>query len=208
MNAARELLQRGARWDDFLNKLGNRSDAPAVAERALQAHLASWYDAANDSNVCTEEDVALIQRLLATGLRPDGNMVRLAAEQWKFKTVSLLLDTGAPAETAASGNTALMACSYAGDIRTMRELLERGAHIDAQDELGWTPLMHAMWREQVEPVEFLLSAGARVDVKNERGQNVLEMARARLRERAQFQPGDAEPICRIVQVLETASKGL
>lgn len=49
-----------------------------------------------------------------------------------------------------------MAVSYYGDTEMVNAFLNKGADINATDELGWTPLMHDLWSEQVETVRLLL----------------------------------------------------
>jgi ankyrin repeat protein len=52
------------------------------------------------------------------------------------------------------------------DVEMISVLLDRRAHIDARDELGWTPLIHAVWSCQTAAVKTLLERGASVNSRD------------------------------------------
>ncbi|HEV2547810.1 MAG TPA: ankyrin repeat domain-containing protein [Stellaceae bacterium] len=54
-----------------------------------------------------------------------------------------------------------------GDLETVKRLLQQGADLNAFDDLGWTPLIHAAKRGHVDVVRCLLAAGAQVDARDE-----------------------------------------
>lgn len=56
----------------------------------------------------------------------------------------------------------------AGDLPAVRELLDRGCPVNAFDELGKTPLHHAVLGEHFAVVEYLLRRGADVNAQDER----------------------------------------
>lgn len=58
----------------------------------------------------------------------------------------------------------------------VREVVEAGAQLDAQDYNGWTPLMHACCRGHKLVVRTLLSAGASVDIESLDGRTALHRA--------------------------------
>ena len=56
--------------------------------------------------------------------------------------------------------TPLMRAARAGDLATMRRLLDAGADPYERDVLnGWTPLFHAIHKGQIEAVRLLLDRG-------------------------------------------------
>jgi ankyrin repeat protein len=81
-----------------------------------------------------------------------------AANDGSSATVKLLLDRGAKVEDAA-----LVAASGANDLASIRLLLEKGANVNAKDEAGRTPLMHAAGNGNPKVIELLLSKGADVN---------------------------------------------
>jgi ankyrin repeat protein len=50
--------------------------------------------------------------------------------------------------------------AYEGDLTAIRDLLAKGADIDARDERGFTMLTYAVSGQQVKTVQFLLAMGA------------------------------------------------
>jgi len=61
-----------------------------------------------------------------------------------------------------------------GEIKCLKELLLRGADIDARDDSGSTPLHWA--REKVECMKELLLRGADIETKNNDGLTPLDAA--------------------------------
>lgn len=66
-----------------------------------------------------------------------------------------------------------------GKIKVVAELLKSGTPIDAQDEDGWTPLMHATLNGELDTMKFLLEAGAKVDAVDSYGCTALFLAAKR-----------------------------
>jgi hypothetical protein len=65
-----------------------------------------------------------------------------------------------------------------GDTKTLRELLQGGAAVDAQDEQGWTPLCWAAGRGDAAAVRLLLEHGADVTLAGRDQRTPLRIARA------------------------------
>ena len=78
----------------------------------------------------------------------------------------MLIDAGAKVRvrTADLGNTPLiLAARRAGNSRTVRLLLERGAGAAERDEAGISPIMAGAASGDLETVRLLLDAGAKAD---------------------------------------------
>jgi uncharacterized protein len=73
--------------------------------------------------------------------------------------------------------TPLVTAARSGDVRAIRLLCERGADPDeVSGENGWTPLFHAIHKNQPGSVAALLDAGAKVDRPTASGMTPLMMA--------------------------------
>ena len=86
--------------------------------------------------------------------------------------VRVLLDYGAsPEDRGRYGLTALHYAVRGGKLPLIKLLLERGAHADALDENGLTPLLHlSKTRSKADPVpvmELLAASGANVNARDE-----------------------------------------
>ena len=84
----------------------------------------------------------------------------------------VLLDYGAsPEDRGRYGLTALHYAVRGGKLPLIKLLLERGAHADALDENGLTPLLHlSKTRSKADPVpvmELLAERGANVNARDE-----------------------------------------
>jgi ankyrin repeat protein len=63
-----------------------------------------------------------------------------------------------------------------GKVREIRGLLAAGAVVNAVDERGWSPLMHAATKNEFEAIEVLLKAGADPSLTNSDGLTALDLA--------------------------------
>jgi len=54
-------------------------------------------------------------------------------------------------------------------IQIVELLLEKGANVNIQDNVGGTPLHYAVFSGKIEPVRLLLKYGARIDIKDKDG---------------------------------------
>jgi len=111
--------------------------------------------------------------------------------------VRLLVDAGAnPSQAITDGSTPLMAAAglgaprggdeevtEAGDrndpVDVMKALVEKGADVNAANDLGMTPMHYAVQRGNERLIEYLASKGGRFDLKNKQGRTPAELARGR-----------------------------
>jgi ankyrin repeat protein len=70
----------------------------------------------------------------------------------------------------------LFAAARAGDAALIESLIAAGAAVDAVDEAGETPLMHAAFHGHLAAVEALLAAGADVNAQSPQGWTALARA--------------------------------
>jgi len=68
-----------------------------------------------------------------------------------------------------AGTTALHAAARGGHLELARQLIERGARLDARDANGWTPLHWAAWKGRARAAEMLLAHGAAPSARTRNG---------------------------------------
>jgi ankyrin repeat protein len=76
---------------------------------------------------------------------------------------------GVEAKLPDGGTSPLMNAAWWGRPDMAKELLDRGANIEARDDKGHTALMAAAWRNQIAVVRLLLNHGADIEARNEKG---------------------------------------
>jgi ankyrin repeat protein len=88
-----------------------------------------------------------------------------------LKALQKMLDAGVDVNGRDSlDQTPLIAAVSQDSTVAVRELLKRGARLDAVDKAGWTPLHFATYfSDATEVMGLLLEAGASVDARNDRG---------------------------------------
>lgn len=95
---------------------------------------------------------------------------------------ALLAVSAPPPPQAARGANALMTAAGAGRPETVLALLDKGASLEAPDDLGQTALMYAAAKGGLKAVVTLLNRGARVDAAEKQGWTPLMIAAARGRD--------------------------
>lgn len=99
-------------------------------------------------------------------LARDGDAARLAA----------YVDAGAPVDlTDSEGNTLLMLGSYHDQPAVVRELVARGADVNALNGRGQSPLAGAVFKQADEVIGVLLEAGADPDLGTPTARATAEM---------------------------------
>ena len=128
---------------------------------------------------------------------PGSTALYRAVRAIDLASVKLLIDAGAnPSLALTDGSTPLMAAAglgaprggdeevtEAGDrndpVDVMKLLVEKGADVNAVNDLGMTPMHYAVQRGVDRVIEYLASKGARFDVKNKQGRSPADLARGR-----------------------------
>ncbi|CAL1170589.1 unnamed protein product [Cladocopium goreaui] len=116
--------------------------------------------------------IALYSPAFLQGMLRPKNKTRMAATEpspayWGDKPDHLILD---------SGCTELMQAAYLGDTAKVKELVEKGADIDAEDAYGWTAVRYAVRNRQLDSVKALLDLGADVNRPSKTGRTPLMSA--------------------------------
>jgi hypothetical protein len=90
----------------------------------------------------------------------------------------LLLGQAATPAYSGAADAALIESAKVGDLARVRDLLSKGAAVNAPDRRGLTPLMWASAVGSVETVRHLLESGAAVDMRAHDGTTALMLAAA------------------------------
>lgn len=102
----------------------------------------------------------------------------LAASAGETEAVAALIEYHAPIDypNTSQGLTPLGAASHAGQLATVKQLVEAGAKLELADAYGMTPLAHSAYMGKPDVVEYLLSKGANVHATDRQGRTVLDLA--------------------------------
>lgn len=92
--------------------------------------------------------------------------------------VQTLLNYGANVnlQNIYDNTTLIMVASEFNCIKIVELLLENDANVNAQDQSGWTALMHAAFNGNAKIVQMLLNNGANIDLSNNYGDTALALA--------------------------------
>lgn len=104
-----------------------------------------------------------------------------AVGQKDLTTIRNLLDSAEPVavidEKNSNGDFALMIIAVSGDSNgILKELLDRGAQIDLQNDGGMTSLMGAIRSRHYDEAKILIDRGARTYLQDKQGKTVLSYA--------------------------------
>ena len=107
--------------------------------------------------------------------------LHIAAEKGYGDVAVFLVENGADVNiTDANGNTPLIFIIHkTGNLEITKQLIAKGAVINAQNRTGETALMYAAWRGHSEIVEFLLEHRADATLRNRQGDTALTLAESR-----------------------------
>jgi len=117
--------------------------------------------------------------MLASYFNPDDAGRAAPAERYE-EAVRILVEAGANLENDPDQYTALAYAAHQGHNRIVRYLIERGAHVDADAQDGYTyvntPLMMAAIQGHADTAMWLLRAGADAKVRVHMGHTAAELA--------------------------------
>jgi ankyrin repeat protein len=120
----------------------------------------------------SQENVDMVKLLVEHGARldvraPNGmSVIQFAVSRGMQEIVKVLLSHGVD-----TSSLHMAACT--GDLTSVQRLIDRGADVNAKDEIGWTPLFWAASMGRKEVVTLLIAKGAdaTVTAKTADGQN-------------------------------------
>ncbi|TWP51771.1 hypothetical protein FKR81_12970 [Lentzea tibetensis] len=126
----------------------------------------------------------VLRRLLQAGASPRAARSPLvaAAGGGHVDVVQALLAAGSELEEVAWGRTGLGTAAMLNQAPAVDFLIEAGAHVDARDDNGRTPLMQAAVHGYPRIVERLLRAGADRSLVDNAGKTARDLIRPRRRE--------------------------
>jgi ankyrin repeat protein len=166
---------------DSINNLRNAKDGSAIFilnKKNIAEHTPLHY-------ASQEGYVEIVRTLLKCGANPN-----VRDYDWKtalhfscakgYEDISeLLLANDANVNNFdRMGSTPLIYAAWKGSVRTVENLLNKGAQVDLRDNdaSGYTPLHYATLNNHVEVVQKLLDFGANVHLKCWKGQTAYDIA--------------------------------
>lgn len=92
----------------------------------------------------------------------------VVSREGKDELVQTLLERGADINFRShkDNDTPLIIACSEGYLKVVSKLLAAGAHIDDQNEKGWTPLIYASYFGHVAVVQYLLGHNAKINETN------------------------------------------
>jgi ankyrin repeat protein len=205
---AKMLLEKGADPNDGslyiavemrnLAHYTNRPNPPDAEDGVSHMDIAALLLAKGaDANHAYTKTVPPRQAQGNINVAPGSTPLYRAVRAIDLAAVKLLVDGGAnPSLSIKDGSTPLMAAAglgaprggdeevtEAGDrndpIDVLKILVEKGAEVNAANDLGMTAMHYAVQRGNERLIEYLAGKGARLDVKNKQGRTPADLARGR-----------------------------
>jgi ankyrin repeat protein len=205
---AKLLVEKGANVNDGslyivtemrnLAKYTNRPNPPDSQNGVSHLDITKLLlDKGANPNATYDKTVPPRQAQGNINVAPGSTALYRAVRAVDLASVKLLVDAGAnPSLAIKDGSTPLMAAAglgaprggdeevtEAGDrndpVEVMKVLVEKGADVNAVNDLGMTPMHYAVQRGVDRIIEYLASKGARFDTKNKQGRSPADLARGR-----------------------------
>jgi uncharacterized protein len=183
-----------------IDRVEPRRQPPNTVSAVPSAHQAMLEAAAKGDTAKVKE--LLFQGVSVNVLGPDHNTpIMEAAFAGHLDTVKLLLDYGADLSVKKSDGAtpmtlahskdvvdlfrnvnALVDASAKGNVRSVKELIDKGTPVNGLDEFGHTGLTEASYNGNTEVVKLLLEEGANPNTKKSDGETPLSLANGRKHE--------------------------
>jgi ankyrin repeat protein/CHAT domain-containing protein/Flp pilus assembly protein TadD len=194
MDLIRFLIEKGADvnaknkyGDTAINEAAGRKDIDIVrllidngANINARGHY-GWtalISAAFDDN--TDMVRLLIEKGADVNAKDDqGNTALMKAKIHKYNAVVEILTSamrGIKNNNPASLDEEMISASERGDLMAVKDLLSKGANVNANIEGGWTGLMWAAFEGKTETIRLLIEKGAKVNAKDNSGWTALTKA--------------------------------
>src|SRR4029078_6792722 len=110
--------------------------------------------------------------------RPDQDLMVMVAREGDVDAVRLFLEAGYPVDGRSHTETALIAAARAGKAAVVLLLIDKGADVNAADQIQMTPLLGAADQcAMTDVIRVLLAHGARLDARTAGGASALELAK-------------------------------
>ena len=152
---------------------GNKAAVRALLQKRVDVNVADPDGTSALHWAVRGNDAETVSLLLKAGAKPNaannyGITPLILATNASGTITQALLDAGAdPNRAATKGQTPLMTAARSGNVAAVKALLDRGARLDAREEvLGEQALMWAASENHAEVVTLLLSRGADVNAKS------------------------------------------
>ena len=199
LDAMEHLLDAGAnpnlKSDNSVTPLHSLSDNVSgklgefpLMERLLAAGArVNVQDYSGETPLHKTHDSQIIERLLAAGANPNlkdhyrNNTPLDDLDDYNRKIQELVkrhnsIWKGSRSLSESQLKYSLLNATITGNVERVQQLLEDGAQVDVQNQLGWTPLHHASYRGHLKLIEQLLVAGAKANIQNTYGSTPLHYA--------------------------------
>ena len=170
-------------------------------QKVRMRDVEGWLYNTSDVNECLENGKTMLLQMVAhssdieaisllidndadleTNCEPKYNALFVAVQNnMSGRVVDLLITKGADlvVKDYEGNNALLIASAYNPSVDVIRVLLEYGLKINAQNNLGMSSLMLAVYQNSIEVVKELLQNGADVNLKDKKGRTALMAAAVR-----------------------------
>lgn len=162
LDVIKRLLARGADPDRVYTK--------KIPPRQAQGDIVVTPGATPLHRAMKATDLTVVRLLLDKGANPSVAL--------KDGSTPLMMAAGMGARRVASDEDVIEKAGTADPLDAVKTLLDAGAEIDTQNDLGNTALHYAALTGATRIVEYLVGKGAKLDVYNYAGQTPVDLARS------------------------------